>query len=133
VCECVRVCGGFNFVLGLKMKMMRSLGVLVLLSAALVCAVVNAADVSVLRESMPDRMGFVAHSKPHTNTTHEIIFALKQLNLDVLEHEVLERATPGTSKYQQWMSFEEVGALIRNPAAYEAVSGWLTANGIKVC
>jgi subtilase family serine protease len=87
---------------------------------------------SVLREVMPLREGFLVHSKPAKNTSHEVIFALRQLNLDVLEHELLERATPGTSKYQQWMSFDEVGALISNPTAYDALFSYLSKNDVQV-
>jgi subtilase family serine protease len=83
-------------------------------------------------ESMLFREGFNAHSKPLQNTTHELVFAVHQLNVDVLERELLERSTPGSPKYQKWLTFDQVGKLVTNQAAFEAVKTWLTLNNIEV-
>ena len=86
-----------------------------------------------LKESMLKREDFVIKSKPVSSVEHEVVFAIKQKNLDVLESMVLERATPGNALYQKWMTFSEVGELIKNEEAASAVLSWLSANGIKVC
>jgi hypothetical protein len=83
-------------------------------------------------ESMLFREGFNALSKPLQNTTHELVFAVHQLNIDVLERELLERSTPGSPKYQKWLTFDQVGKLVTNQAAFEAVKTWLTVNNIEV-
>ena len=83
-------------------------------------------------ESMNHRHDFVLHSKPDPEVKHEVIFAIKQKNLDILEKEVLERATPGSSKYLQWMTFWEVGKIIENLEGYQATVDWLASNGIQV-
>jgi hypothetical protein len=82
----------------------------------------------VLKESMNHREDFILHSRADANATHEVTFAVKQLNLDKLEEMVLRRATPGSSQYQQWMTFDEVGALITNHAGFDATMKWLKGN-----
>lgn len=57
---------------------------------------------------------------------HEIIIAVQQNNLDVLEEMVLERSTPGSSKYLQWMTFDQIGSVISNNDGYDAVVSWLS-------
>ena len=43
---------------------------------------------------------FVKQGAAAKDASHEVIIWIKQLNLDLLESEVLERATPGNDKYQ---------------------------------
>lgn len=97
---------------------------------ALVLVVSNAAFLK--KEAMNKRSDFVMKAKVPPSTPHEVIFAIKQKNLDVVEREVLERATPGNPKYQKWMTFSEVGKLIENPEAVSATVAWLESNGIQV-
>ena len=84
------------------------------------------------KEAMKRRDDFIMKSKADPSTPHEMIFAVKQKNLDILEKEVLERATPGNPKYQKWMTFWEVGELVGNPEAAKATEDWLNEHGIKV-
>ena len=67
----------------------------------------------------------VRRAPPHAN--HELIFAVNQLNLDKLEKEVIDRATPGHHLYQQWLTFEEVGDMITNEPAFQKVSEFLSS------
>jgi hypothetical protein len=79
-------------------------------------------------ERMKQRSSFnMLHRSPNTHA-HEVVFALKQNNLDVIEREVLERATPGNPKYQQWMSFDEIGTLIKNDAAMSYLTTMLRSD-----
>ncbi len=59
-------------------------------------------------ENMIHRPDFLKHDRCDGNLNHEVLIAVKHLNLDVLEQEVIERSTPGSPKYQKWMTFEEV-------------------------
>jgi hypothetical protein len=60
-------------------------------------------------ERMVHRLNdFTQHGRAHSSLQHEVVIAVKQRNLDVLEGLLMERSTPGTSTYQQWLSFEEV-------------------------
>jgi subtilase family serine protease len=76
-------------------------------------------------ERMKQRSTFKQLIRSPSDHVHEVVFALKQNNLDVIEREVLERATPGNTKYQQWMTFDEVGSLIRNDAATQYLTDLL--------
>eukprot|EP01034_Spumella_vulgaris_P026655 gene26655-33268_t len=44
----------------------------------------------------------------------------------------MEMSTPGSPKYQQWMTFQEVGDLTSNPEGAAAIRSWLTASGVSV-
>ena len=64
---------------------------------------------------------------------HELILALAQLNLDVLERTLLAVSDPTSPKYGQHLSFAEVGALVRNEVGVAAVGAWLEAAGVGQC
>ena len=63
---------------------------------------------------------------------HDVVIAIHQPNIDLIEETLLARSTPGSPMYQQWLSFDEVGDFIRNDAAVSAVEQWLQENGAKV-
>jgi hypothetical protein len=42
------------------------------------------------------------------------------------------RSTPGSVLYQEWLSFDEVGQLTRNPTSATAVRDWLVRNQVEV-
>ena len=98
----------------------------------LFCVLAAAVNAGVVKEKMKHRMDFIRKSKTDPSTPHEVVIAVKQQNLDVLEKMVLERATPGNPKYQQWMNFDEVGQLVGNPIGAQATVDWLRENGIEV-
>jgi hypothetical protein len=86
---------------------------------------------SVTERAIP-RKSFVSRGKTSGDTVHELVFAVKQRNLEVVESELLRRSTPGSPQYQQWLSHDEVGALVSNPGSAQAVATWLTASGARV-
>jgi hypothetical protein len=86
---------------------------------------------SVTERAIP-RKSFVSRGKTSAYTVHELVFAVKQRNLDVVESELLKRSTPGSPQYQQWLSHDDVGELVSNPTGALAVATWLTANGARV-
>jgi hypothetical protein len=79
-------------------------------------------------ERMKPRSTLTQVARSPSDYVHEVVFALKQNNLDVIEREVLERATPGNVKYQQWMTFDEIGALIKNDDAMTYLTTMLQAD-----
>lgn len=85
-----------------------------------------------VKESMVMRNTFVSKAPADPAAPHEVIFAIKQRNIDVLEAELLKRATPGNKEYQQWMTFWEVGDLVGNPEGAEAVIAWLKEHNIDI-
>ena len=50
----------------------------------------------------------------------------------VLEATVLERATPGSRIYQQWLGYDEITEIVRNDEGFESVSDWLAKEGVTV-
>jgi subtilase family serine protease len=69
---------------------------------------------------------------PDKSATRELIFAVRQNNIRELEQLLLERSTPGSSNYQQWLSFEEVEDMTSNPESAAAVILWLQEEGIDI-
>jgi hypothetical protein len=76
-------------------------------------------------ESKMHREKFSRLGRAHGETRHEVVFAVRQNNMDVMERMVAERSTPGSSKYQQWMTFVEVGEITSNAAGTAAIMDWL--------
>jgi subtilase family serine protease len=69
---------------------------------------------------------------PISDELHEVLFAIQQRNLDALEDLVLERSTPGSDLYQQWLTHEEVSDMTANDAAVRNVKNWLLFNNATV-
>ena len=83
-------------------------------------------------EKMIARDSFSQIRRSSPDEQHEVVIAVQQKNLDVLERMVLERSTPGSPLYQSWMTYDEVGALIRNDEGHSAAVRWLEENGVSV-
>ena len=47
------------------------------------------------------------HQSADAEASHELIFAVEQQNLEKLDDILVERSTPGSPLYQQWLSFDE--------------------------
>ena len=75
---------------------------------------------------------FAKRTRVAAETVHEVVIAVRQQNLAELEQMVLGRATPGHPQYQQWLSFEEVGTMVRNEEGYGKVMEWLEAYEVDV-
>jgi tripeptidyl-peptidase-1 len=78
------------------------------------------------------RATFRRIERSNRNTPHEVMIAVKQRNLQELEAMVLERSTPGSEQYRNWLSHEEVGRMVSNEEATAAVEEWLVTNGIQL-
>ena len=63
---------------------------------------------------------------------HEVVFVLKQNNLDKLEAVLMEVSDPKSAKYGQWLSSDDVTELIDIKDADLAVRGYLKSAGAKV-
>ncbi len=63
---------------------------------------------------------------------HDVIFAIKQQNLDVLNEILYSVSDPQSSKYGNHWSRQEVAALVSNPLATESVRNYLIENGIYI-
>jgi len=67
-------------------------------------------------------------------STAEMTFtiALVQKNMDVIEKTLKEVSTPGSAKYGQHLTFDQVGELVRNDEATAAVQDWLREHKAEV-
>jgi subtilase family serine protease len=83
-------------------------------------------------ESMQKHNVMTKLSRPDAKAIHEVVFAIKQNNLDELEKKVLEMSDPDSPKYQQWMTFQEVGEMTQNTEGSAKVLQWLDKYGIDV-
>lgn len=84
------------------------------------------------QETIKERHDFVLVKRAHPATQHEVVFHIKQRNLDKLERIVAERSSPHHRDYQRWLSSEEVAALTSNIEGAQQVLIWLESNGIEV-
>ncbi len=82
-------------------------------------------NVFVLKETLTKRSTFVKVNESNSDTVHEVMIALHQNNLDVIEAILKERSTPGNELYQHWLTFGEIENYTRNDEAFSAVTNWL--------
>eukprot|EP01040_Poterioochromonas_malhamensis_P004441 gene4441-4761_t len=75
---------------------------------------------------------FIQKRRASGSQMHEVVIAVHQLNIPKLQEIVIQRATPGHPQYQQWLSFEEVGTMVRNEEGYGKVMEWLEAYEVDV-
>ena len=60
---------------------------------------------------------------------HDVLFVIKQNNLDVIEKTLLEVSNPRSATYGDYLTFEQVGELTRNDAGTKAVLDVLKQHG----
>lgn len=81
-------------------------------------------------ESYIPRYDFIQRERSPQDSLHELIFCVRQKNVELTKTELYERSTPGNPKYQQWLTSAEVKDLIQNDEAADAVHAWLASNGL---
>eukprot|EP01031_Cornospumella_fuschlensis_P045754 gene45754-56003_t len=86
----------------------------------------------VLKATQKTRETFVKGPRARPEISHEVVIAVKQKNIDVVQREALERATPGHEHYQHWLSYEEITSLVINTVGSEAVISWCNQHAIEV-
>ena len=92
-------------------------------------------DTHVYRDSIPHlatRSDIVKQTLLLPTHVHEVIFAVEQKNMDVLEIILNDVSNPSSANYGQHMSGEQVAALTMNPESRDAVINYLYANGASV-
>jgi len=63
---------------------------------------------------------------------HKITIAIQQKNINLLREMLEERGKPGSSTYQKWFKYEEIGSLVENRDATNNITNWLTKNDIDI-
>merc|ERR1712166_657942 len=64
--------------------------------------------------------------------THELLFCVKQNNLTELKRLLESVSDPSSPRFQQYLSFSQVGDILNNTQGVTAVVDWLTASGANV-
>jgi subtilase family serine protease len=80
----------------------------------------------------PLRRGFTKARPAAAHEQHQLVFHIKQRNLDTLAQRIEEVSDPASKTYQQWLSFEDVAELTANVEGADAVIDWLNSNNIQV-
>lgn len=93
---------------------------------------VSASETHVLKDRMVRRKDFVQKERTPPQYVHEVIVAVQQKNLNILEQTLIERSNPSSPLYQQWLNYEEVTAITRNPVSSNLVAEWLKDNGAHI-
>ena len=62
---------------------------------------------------------------------HDVIIAIKQNNLDILEASLIDRSDPKSQNYGRWMNIDDIGEYIASQKSTQTVKFWLFANGIR--
>jgi hypothetical protein len=78
------------------------------------------------------RRNLVISDRASSNSSHEIIFAVRQKNLDIIESELLDRCNPDHSNYQKWLTFSEIGSLTSNKFGAAKIKDWLVTNNASI-
>jgi subtilase family serine protease len=81
---------------------------------------------------MIPRETFVKKRSSLPHEVHETTIAVKQKNLELLHEMLMERSTPGSPKYQDWMTSDSINKLSSNPEGVIAIKKWLSDNNISV-
>eukprot|EP01041_Mallomonas_annulata_P012195 gene12195-25619_t len=79
-----------------------------------------------------ERPEFQVVGTPHPDTIHEVLFAIKQNNLDKLESFLHEVSDPDSPKYGEFWTRDEVADLTSNQIGSNKVSEYLTKNNVEV-
>jgi hypothetical protein len=69
--------------------------------------------------------------KPQPQQSHEVVFAIRQRNLERIDFILSEVSDPSNSKYGDYRSRSEVEELTSDHAAADAVLAFLTASGVS--
>ena len=85
----------------------------------------------VMEKQIP-RDTFRQLSRADPAAKHELVFAIPQKNLLLIESILMERSSPGNPLYQQWLSFDEIGSMVRNVESVEALLNWLELYDVDV-
>ena len=93
--------------------------------------IISSSHVKLMEKAIPRKTFVQLHRSP-PDTIHELVFAIKQKNLNIIEEELLARSTPGNILYQQWLTYDNIGDYITNHEGANIVMNWLNDNNIDI-
>jgi len=88
----------------------------------------------ILRETADhiNRPHYFQGKKASNEIIHEVVFAIKQNNLDEIEKLLYDVSTPSSLSYGQHLSFDEVGRIVTNRQATSGVLNWLKSHSVDI-
>jgi tripeptidyl-peptidase-1 len=88
------------------------------------------AALSVVIDRVVEPKGWIEVGRTDPNKEINLIFAIKQQNTDTLEKLLLEKSSPDSDEYGNWMTVSEVQSLVApSEQSLAAVKLWLISNG----
>eukprot|EP01041_Mallomonas_annulata_P007516 gene7516-15377_t len=75
---------------------------------------------------------FQRQERASADATHEVVFAVKQRNIEVLKDKLYDISSPTSANYRKHMSREEVVSMSSNPTATQKVLEHLRAMGATI-
>ena len=91
-------------------------------------------NMHIFMESQPSastmalRTDLVKRARAHPDATHDVLFVIKDRNMDVLTQAFHDVSDPASPRYGQHWTPEQVAALTANPAGRDAVIAYLRAS-----
>lgn len=89
-------------------------------------------EVNTVHEKMIFRSSLFKKERSNPLILHEVVISIRQNNIQLLKDTLSELSTPGNAKYQQWLTSEDIGRLVRNEEATNAVKAWIHSIGATV-
>jgi subtilase family serine protease len=78
------------------------------------------------------RLDVVQGKRADSKAVHTVVFSIKQMNINVIEAELVERSNPTSSRFGQHMTEHEVAALSSSPTAIKQVKKFLRDQNIGI-
>jgi subtilase family serine protease len=95
---------------------------------SLLVAVASKVVVDDSKWKRPNRPDLIRSYRADPATHHDVVVAVKSLNLDRLEEIVLEVSNPVSPQYGHYLTPQEVGKLVSNPVGFAAVVEYFTVH-----
>ena len=104
-----------------------------LVSAATIVGLASAnSHVHMESGKMAFRDDFVKGASANADATHEVVFAVKQNNLDSLKEKFFDVSNPKSENYGKFLNRKQVADLTANPEATSKIVSFLNKKGAKV-
>lgn len=104
----------------------------ILLILCMTLTIVQSVHVLIERQDISQDRSIRLMGRAHPDHQHTTIFAVKQINLDLLEKILYDVSIIESPNYGKHKTFEEVGDIIANPIATRAVTDWLLENKVYI-
>ena len=81
-------------------------------------------------QGLSSRPDLLKVNQPHHDYIHELVFVVRQRNIDALTNRLHDISDPLSSRYGQHWTREEVADFTSNPIASDAILSYLRSNGV---